>query len=99
MPFKLFAFHFLEYFDVSFTAVTLLSWPILNLSYKIQAGKPHSIFFGFEKKIHTDLMHNEATKTTGNINSNLGWPSLSIVMELLHRKKKQELIRKDYYLK
>lgn len=30
MPFKLFAFHFLEHFDANFTAVTLLSWPTLN---------------------------------------------------------------------
>lgn len=55
-------------------------------------------FVGFGKKIHADLMHNEATKTADNINSNLGWPSLFIAMELLHRKK-QELIRKDNYLK
>lgn len=61
MPFKLFAFHFLEYFDVNFTVVTDTS-KLANPKFIIKnaSRKKPQYFVGF-RKIPADFMHNEVT--------------------------------------
>lgn len=62
MPFKLLAFHLLEYFEVNFTVVTVTS-KLANPEFIIQNAsrkKKKTVFCRFQKKKnHADFTHNE----------------------------------------